>query len=105
MAKGRIVSMNNIPEKSDRETLKDLADTLRFDYLDEKASIARLACAFLNEKAHEDVSFIASSDLMNCGPKNDYNGIRSSSERVRLEWETRILQPALALYRKIKATR
>lgn len=90
---------------NDKENLKELAATLRFDYLNEKAAIARLACAFLNETAHEDASYAASCDLDYVGPKNDYNGLRSAAERVRIEWETRILQPALALYRKMKASR
>ena len=92
-------------ETEDRAALKRIAETLRFDYLNEKAAIARLACAFLNESAHEDVSYAASCDLTWVGPKNDWNGLRSAAERVRREWEERILEPALVLYRKMKATK
>lgn len=83
-------------------TLKELAETLRFDYLDEKAARARLALAFHNGHAHEDVSFVASHELINFGPKNDHNGERSAANRVRLEWEERILTPALGLYRRMR---
>lgn len=84
------------------QTLKDLNDTIRFDYLDERKAIARLALAFKNGNAEKDVSFSAYCDLGNFGPKNDWNGQRSSAERIAREWENRILNPALALYHNLK---
>lgn len=87
---------------TDSQTLKELAATLKFDYLDRRASIARIACALLNDTLADDVSFKASCELMSFGPANDWNGQRSAAARINQEWEERILTPALLVYHNLQ---
>lgn len=83
--------------------LKELAAILAFDYLDAKAAIARVALATLNNRLEDDESFKASCELIDFGPANDWNGLRSAARRINKEWEDRILTPALLLHHKIKS--
>jgi len=96
---------NNSAARDEGQKLRELCDTVRFDYLDEKAARARIICCVLNDTLGDDVSFVASHELLNFGPKNDWNGHHSAATRVAREWEARILNPALVTGCAMKAKR
>jgi hypothetical protein len=87
------------------KSLKELAASLAFDYNNIRNSTARIALAMLNDTLHKDISFNAYSDLLNFGPKNDWDGTRSSAERISREWEEKVLTPSIILFRQLRANR
>jgi len=92
-------------EQTAQEKLRELCDTVRFDYHDEKSSRARIICAVLTDTLGDDISFKASVELQSFGPANDYNGHRSAAARAAHEWRERVLGPALATAREIQDQR
>ena len=83
--------------------LRGLCETLRNDYNNEDASRARIVAALKDEKLGEDAAFLASYELLNFGPANDWNGHRSAGTKAARTWEARILNPALVMFGKEKA--
>ena len=93
----------NFVTRTDEQKLREVCDALRLDYLDEEASKERIACSVPNDTLGDDVAFSVYCELLNFGPKNDWNGHRSAATRVAREWEARILNPALITGRAMKA--
>jgi hypothetical protein len=70
----------------------------------ENNDAARIA-ALLEEPAKlaDDATFLAYCEVGNLGPANDWNGVRSTANKLKRDWEFSVLFPAQAI--RFKAER
>ena len=89
--------------KTEIQRFNENAEIIKYSFANKRTDKALLICSILNGNLADHPAFEASINLRSTGAPNDYDGIRSASVKLAMQWESEMLNPAMLIARRMQA--